>query len=53
MSIYFFSEGGKEDYNKSIEAYTYNINNKPYEDYNNTNNNLFIHNPNIYSQVYE
>nr|DAU25334.1 MAG TPA: hypothetical protein [Caudoviricetes sp.] len=23
MSIYFFSEGGKEDYNKSIEAYTY------------------------------
>ena len=51
MSIYFFSEGGKEDYNKSIEAYTYN--NKPYEDYNNTNNNLFIHNPNIYSKGYE
>lgn len=24
-----------------------------YEDYNNTNNNCFIHNPNIYSQVYE
>lgn len=52
MSIYFFSEGGKEDYNKSIEAYTYKII-KHYEDYNNTNNNLFIHNPNIYSKGYE